>query len=567
MAGLGEILGENTRLREILQAQEALIHDKDERLQVQDERLQVQGEQLQVQGEQLQVQGEQVELLRKVLEAVQASNDELAKRLAYIEEKAKRAKNERYRTEEQEHFSFGDDIELPPRDPAIQEADEAKATQTDDEAKAEKEKRRSRHGRRKARDDKTHPHRNVTCPVAPAKCPCCGEPLVVFSTTSSSRMNWVVGHFEVLDVEREQCRCTTCPQAGTYAAPDPFFLPRSLCADGLLARVIIDKAADHIPLNRQVARMARGGFTVSTSTLSGWYAQGAEQVQLLVSAVEQQVVTDDQLLGDDTGLPVQDGTDGKLRTGRLWVFTDQQQAFYRFTETKQGTHPAALLAGLGVIGRILLDGGSEFNKAVRDLGLERAGCWSHLRRYFFDAKLQHHEAHVAVVAIHDLFMIERELADMTAAQRKEERQRRSKPIVDGFFEWAKQMSTSARPKSLLGKALTYARNQEPYMRKFLEHGELPIHNNLSELMLRQPIVGRKNWLFAGSAGGAKAATAWYTLIGSCMLQALDPFAYLVDIFHRLPQHPANRVHELTPKNWRAAAEAGQLQPISQVPSG
>ena len=87
------------------------------------------------------------------------------------------------------------------------------------------------------------------------------------------------------------------------------------------------------------------------------------------------------------------------------------------------------------------------------------------------------------------------------------------------------------------------------MRLFLEHGELPMHNNLSELMLRQTVVGRKNWLFARSEGGAKAAATLYTLIGSCSLQGVDPETYLKDVLARVLDHPVNRLSELTPKSW------------------
>jgi hypothetical protein len=69
-------------------------------------------------------------------------------------------------------------------------------------------------------------------------------------------------------------------------------------------------------------------------------------------------------------------------------------------------------------------------------------------------------------------------------------------------------------------------------------------------MLRQTVVGRKNWLFARSEGGAKAAAALSTLIGSCSLQGIDPGAYLRDVLDRLLDHPANRVYQLTPKQWR-----------------
>ena len=100
------------------------------------------------------------------------------------------------------------------------------------------------------------------------------------------------------------------------------------------------------------------------------------------------------------------------------------------------------------------------------------------------------------------------------------------------------------------------------MRVFLEHGDVPLHNNLSELLLRQPIVGRKNWLFSGSEGGARAAADWFSLIASCRMQKVDPWWYLYDLFGRLPDHSSQRVHELTPLNWRLAVEKGDIVPRS-----
>jgi len=96
------------------------------------------------------------------------------------------------------------------------------------------------------------------------------------------------------------------------------------------------------------------------------------------------------------------------------------------------------------------------------------------------------------------------------------------------------------------------RNQEAALRLYLEHGEMPMHNNLSELMLRKNVVGRKNWLFSGSEGGAEVAGYLYTLVGSCMLQGLDPHEYLIDVLRRVPDYPVMRVGNPTPKAWRIA---------------
>jgi len=104
------------------------------------------------------------------------------------------------------------------------------------------------------------------------------------------------------------------------------------------------------------------------------------------------------------------------------------------------------------------------------------------------------------------------------------------------------------------------------MRIYLDHHDVPLHNNLSELLLRQPIVGKKNWLFSGSEGGAQAAADWFSLVASCRMQKIDPWKYLFDVFGRLLEHSSKRVHELTPRNWRLAVERGDLIPWSLVPA-
>jgi len=195
---------------------------------------------------------------------------------------------------------------------------------------------------------------------------------------------------------------------------------------------------------------------------------------------------------------------------------------------------------------LVVDGGSEFNQVVREQELVRGGCWSHLRKRFFEA-LHHHpdQAHLALGTLRDLFLIERDLRGRPPDEVLAERLARSKPLVDGFFVWAKAVSH---------KAIQYGRNQEAELRVFVERGDVPMHNNLSELMLRQAVVGRKNWLFARSEGGATAAADIYTLVGSCQLQGVDPWVYLRDVLDQLLDFPANRVVELTPKRWLEARQ-------------
>ncbi|MCB9758377.1 MAG: IS66 family transposase [Alphaproteobacteria bacterium] len=539
MTGLAQILDENRRLRAQLDAQrahfEAQIAEKEQELSAQ-----------------------RAELARRdvMVDALKARADQLEQHLAWLKLKARRPASERFVPEGQGELPFPSDVEAPPRMPVPDSVEEGEPSTP---ARGRRAKRRPK--RRRREDFKHLPSRTVTCPADPgAACVRCGGALQVIGQAESFRIEWVPGHFIVEDVVRDKCACPKCPQEGVLTVPGPYLLDRALCGDALLARVIVDKFADHLPLHRQARRMQREGFEVHTNTLAGWIQQGADALRPLVRALRLGLLAGSFLLGDDTGLPVQDGSDGALRKGRMWAFTDQEHVFYAFTDSKAGVFPADLLAGFqGDL--LLVDGGSEFNRVVRNLGLERAGCWSHLRRYFFEALAYHPaEAGLALGTVRDLFCLERELAGLTPEERRVQRQARAKPLVDGLFRWCREMSAFIRPASKLGNALTYALNQESAMRVYLDHGELPMHNNLTELMLRQPVVGRKNWLFAGSAGGAKAAADLYSLIGTCFLQGIDPHTYLVDVFKRLPTHPIRRIAELLPRAWRLEREGHMATP-------
>lgn len=545
MSGMAEILDENTALRE--------------RGTIQDVTIRGQAAELHEQAERLREQAEQIAVLQEQIEALKSSNDLFTKRFEFLEKKRQLAVAERFIADQNQAQLFADsDVSVPPRDPEVEEDDAARPDEPQDKRKTPKHRRR---GRRKVAELK-FPKKTVIAPVTPSTCTDCGGDRELIEPKITHRVGWEPGRFVVIEVHQEQCTCPRCPEAGVLAAPEPFLLPGAMCDDALLVRVLIDKFGDHVPLNRQARRMTREGFQIGTNVLSGWVRNAFMQVRPLVKAVQQQTASGSLLQTDDSGFPVQDGIDGRLANGRMWVFTDRKQAFFGFSRTKEGEHPAELLSNLGVSGRLIADGGSEYNKVTAQLGLERGGCWSHMRRYFFDAAVQHDEAQVALTAIRDVFMIERDLADLTSRERLKVRKKRSQPVVDGFYDWVKGMSVKTRPKSLLGQALGYAINQEDRMRLFLSHGDVPIHNNLSELLLRQPIVGRKNWLFSGSEGGAEAAMGWFTLISSCMLQSIDPAQYLYDAFRRLPDHSSKWVHELTPLNWRIAVEAGDITPLS-----
>lgn len=503
----------------------------------------------------------------QLVEAV-SSNEKLARQLEALKHRLHGRRNERFTLDPSQLVLFAATGEpIPPvPDEAPDPAPEAEAA-SPSAVLPERRKRgqniqRHKHGRGKLPD--TLPRRRIHCTHPEgATCPRCKGALAVIGQDVTERLEWVPGHFEVLEIATDKAACPACPGAGVQAAIGPSFaLPRALCANGLLAKVLCDKFADHIPLHRQARRFAREGLDLSVSTLCGWTLRGAELLKVIVEAMMKAIRAGCWAQADDTGFPIQDGTDGQLRSARLWTYANGEHVVFRVTSTKKGDGPAEHLADFK--GRLLLDGGSEFNLIADALGVERAGCWSHARRYFFDARTTDPiGAGEALILIRDIFLIEREIVDATPERRHAVRQERTRPAVERFRQWLESQRGRLRPGSDLARGVKYATNQWKRLTMFLDHPELPIHNNTAEFQLRQPVVGRKNWLFAGSEGGAQAAAVIYSLVGSCILQAIDPWAYLLDVLDRLPDWPANRVIELSPARWREARLAelrGELAP-------
>ena len=146
-----------------------------------------------------------------------------------------------------------------------------------------------------------------------------------------------------------------------------------------------------------------------------------------------------------------------------------------------------------------------------------------------------------------------------AKKRREIRQARAAPIADAFFAWCHQEADRVLDESPMAQAIGYARNQQVALRRFLDDGRLPLHNNASELTLRREVVGRKNWLFVGSDDGAGVNATFVSLLASCGLHGLEPLAYMRDLLCLLPRWPPDRVFELAPLHWRQTLEKPEAQ--------
>ena len=411
-------------------------------------------------------------------------------------------------------------------------------------------RKKKRGGGRRALPDHLERIEVTSKETGPTECGGCGAPMKVIGADRSERLDYLPAKVRVLVTVREKRACACCPDRGVVTQPAPAWaLDKALCGDSLLAKVLTDKFADHIPLNRQSKRFEReAGVHLAVSTMCGWVRRSADLLAHVVDAMAAELKSGRFIQSDATGLPILHGSKNKPTRGHFWSYTDGTQVVMKATLDGKQVHPADFLKGFE--GTLLTDGAGAYNSATRADSVVRAGCWAHARRKFFEARQQDPvRAGLALATIRDVFLVERTVKALSPEDRARARREHLEDKLSKLRAKLQQWSTTTRPSSPMGKAITYALNQWSTLVVFLADGAAPPHNNTSERLLRKPVIGRKNWLFAGSEGGAHAAAVHFSIVLSCELAGVDPLAYLRDVLGLLPDAKPSAVRELTPLRW------------------
>jgi hypothetical protein len=263
------------------------------------------------------------------------------------------------------------------------------------------------------------------------------------------------------------------------------------------------------------------------------------------------------LCTDATGVLVQ--AKEKCKRGHFWVVVaPERHVLYAYSAAHNGAAVDAMLDGYE--GYLVADAHAVYDHLFRSGKIVEVACWAHARRYWWKTLESEPEtARAALAIIGELFRIERTVADAPARERAAIRARESRPVVDRFFAWCAEQAPAALDDTPLAKAIGYAFNQRAALERFLGDGRLPIHNNASELALRRQVIGRRNWLFVGNDDAAEVNTTFVSLLASCRLHGIEPWAYLRDLFCLLPSWPIARVLELAPVHWRKTREQEDTQ--------
>ena len=332
------------------------------------------------------------------------------------------------------------------------------------------------------------------------------------------------------------------------APPPPQIIPKGIATPGLLAHVAVSKYADALPLYRQEKIFERSGIEISRSTMAGWMVMVAKSCSPIMDLLYKGLLAGPLINIDETPVQVLKEP-GRANTTKsyMWVFRggrpDKPVILYRYSTTRSGEIPREVLQGYR--GYCQTDAFSAYDGLEEAIGgIVLVGCFVHARRNFVKvidargkgAKNKTGSAEVALSYIAKLYKIEKEVraVELSTSEMEQLRKQRAEPVLEEFKAWLETRKDRTPPKGLLGKAINYTLSHWSKLIRYLENGHITPDNNAAENAIRPFVVGRKNWLFAGSPNGADAAATLYSLIETAKACGLDPYQYLRLLFEKIP---------------------------------
>lgn len=372
-------------------------------------------------------------------------------------------------------------------------------------------------------------------------------------TEKTEKLEYRPACFYVKQYVRHKYACDECQGNISIGQLPPMAVDKGVAGESLLAHIITSKFTDHLPLNRLEGIFKRHGVDINVSTMCDWVGKSAELLEPLVKRMHYKILQAPRINSDDTPIPVKSPSrKGSTYNGYLWVYIDDKNnSVFDFTPTRSREGPIKFLGNYS--GKLQADAYSGYDEFFRKSGATEVGCHAHARRKFENA-LDSDPVRAArmMVLWGKLYDIERKAKteEYDSAQLLRARQNEAKPVLAEIKLLLDEYKIQVLPKSPIGKAVTYSINQWDALLRYADDPTLAIDNNLSERTLRMVAVGRKNYLFAGSEAGAKRAAIIYSLVASCKLNDIDPFAYFYDVLARISTHPAEKIDELLPGKWK-----------------
>jgi transposase len=505
----------------------------------------------------------QIETKDLDLEAKQATIEQLAERIAFLEEWKRLVTSQRFGARSEK---------IPPEQGRLFNEAELEASHGDESEPDAAEiavpaHTRRRQGRRPLPDFLPVEEHLHDLPDADKVClHDATHRLVEIGRESSDQLKFIPATVAIVRHIRPKYACPVCKD-GVRIAPMPKLpIPKSLATPSLLAHVATSKYVDALPLYRQEKIFARLGVDLARGTLARWMVAMGELVEPLVGRIVGEIRSGSLVQADETPFQVlKEPGKSPQSQSYLWVLRggprDHPLLYYAYDPTRSAEVPKRLLRGFA--GYLQTDGYEGYTALGREPGIVHVGCWAHARRKFDEAlrgqrnskkkgakrTAKESRARQALSQIQALYRIERELKDASPEARHRERQARSRPVIEKLRDWLDASIDTVPPQSLTGQALHYLHAQWPKLVRVLDDGRLPLDTNLVENAIRPFVVGRKNWLFADTVAGARASANLYGLIETAKANGIEPGRYLAHLFEVLPTVTSpDQLDALLPQN-------------------
>ena len=380
-------------------------------------------------------------------------------------------------------------------------------------------------------------------------CEACGNQMVEIGKEVHRSLQMKPAQFWIREDVYYTYACKNCEQETgeaniAKAAKEPALLPGSFASAEAVAYLATQKFVMYSPLYRLEQEFNRQGLRLSRQTMANWLLNTSEKwLRPVYDTLREQLRKESVLHADETTLQVlKEPGRSSASKSYMWLYrtsgcAEQAIVLYEYQSTRKAEHAETFLRGFN--GWLHADGYQGYHKLPENIRV--VGCWAHARRKFDEAlqtlpkeKQKDSPAAIGECYCSRLFKLEEAFAELTPEERYEKRLEQEKPVLDALLSWANEMQVKTAPKSAMGRAIHYLLEQWPYLTRYLEDGRLELSNNRAERSIKPFVMGRKNWLFANTPGGAQASAVIYSLIETAKENGLNPYQYLLWLLQNAP---------------------------------
>ena len=431
-------------------------------------------------------------------------------------------------------------------EPEVYDEDDGKAETPAVEVRSHTRKRKSGRARDILPENVEVVEVEHTLPEEERQCPECGEVMQPIGTEVQEKIRIIpakiILHRDVyVTYACQNCKENSISTPILQTPKEPALIPGSYASTEAVAHFAVQKFVMGSPLYRQEQEWNRQGVMLSRQTMSNWLIRSSDDwLKPVYDELHRLLLQRDLIHADETELQVlhEEGRDAKAKS-YMWLYrtgsdTEHPIVLYEYAPGRGQEYPKAFLEGFH--GYLQTDGYSGYNAVD---GAIHVGCWAHARRKFDEALRavpkgkRSPTAEQGVAYCSQLFKLEEKFKNLSPEERKVQRLEQEKPVLDAILAWAN--TRNAAPKSKLGEALGYLKNQWADLIAYLQDGRIELSNNRAERSIKPFVISRKNFLFANTPGGAQSSSVIFSLIETAKENSLDPYRYLSWVLNEAPK--------------------------------